>query len=164
MNNEDFGYDFLGSCIITGINQVNPAFCFSSAEVLSIPNCLSSFSFCGVDEIPFDICNTNLGIGNKTLDPYEPVIIFFDRIGIGINTGEGVAPFGGSSFIRDQALVSADKHFSDAEFADIHHEGISRLSSRDFKYAQELGFAIKLLAIAKQNDKYFKSTQAKVIK
>jgi homoserine dehydrogenase len=37
---------------------------------------------------------------------------------------------------------------------DIHHEGISRLSSRDFKYAQELGFAIKLLAIAKQDDKW----------
>jgi homoserine dehydrogenase len=35
----------------------------------------------------------------------------------------------------------------------IHHEGISKLSSRDFKYAQELGFAIKLLAIAKQDNK-----------
>jgi homoserine dehydrogenase len=35
----------------------------------------------------------------------------------------------------------------------IYHEGISRLSFRDFKYAQELGFAIKLLAIAKQDDK-----------
>ncbi len=35
---------------------------------------------------------------------------------------------------------------------DIQHEGISRMSSRDFKYAQELGFAIKLLAIAKQDD------------
>jgi homoserine dehydrogenase len=37
--------------------------------------------------------------------------------------------------------------------SDIHHEGISRLSSRDFKYAHELGFAIKLLAIAKQDEK-----------
>jgi len=37
---------------------------------------------------------------------------------------------------------------------DIHHEGISRLSSRDFRYAQELGFAIKLLAIAKQDDQW----------
>ncbi len=37
---------------------------------------------------------------------------------------------------------------------DIHHEGISRLRSRDFRYAQELGFAIKLLAIAKQNEKW----------
>ncbi len=31
----------------------------------------------------------------------------------------------------------------------IYHEGISRLTSRDFQYARELGFAIKLLAIAK---------------
>jgi homoserine dehydrogenase len=35
---------------------------------------------------------------------------------------------------------------------DIHCEGISRLSSHDFKYARELGYAIKLLAIAKQGD------------
>ena len=35
---------------------------------------------------------------------------------------------------------------------DIFHEGISQLESRDFRYAQELGFAIKLLAIAKQSD------------
>jgi len=33
---------------------------------------------------------------------------------------------------------------------DIYREGIARLGSRDFQYAQELGFAIKLLAIAKQ--------------
>ena len=33
---------------------------------------------------------------------------------------------------------------------DIYREGISRLGNRDFRYAQELGFAIKLLAIAKQ--------------
>ncbi|MFC2024631.1 homoserine dehydrogenase [Chloroflexota bacterium] len=35
---------------------------------------------------------------------------------------------------------------------DVHCEGVSRLSSRDFRYAEELGFAIKLLAIAKDND------------
>ncbi len=34
---------------------------------------------------------------------------------------------------------------------DIYHDGISQLGSRDFQYAKELGFAIKLLAIAKQN-------------
>jgi len=33
---------------------------------------------------------------------------------------------------------------------DIYCEGISRIGSRDFRYAQELGLAIKLLAIAKQ--------------
>jgi homoserine dehydrogenase len=35
---------------------------------------------------------------------------------------------------------------------DIFHEGISSLESRDFRYAKELGFAIKLLAIAKHSD------------
>jgi homoserine dehydrogenase len=35
---------------------------------------------------------------------------------------------------------------------DIYSEGISKLNSRDFRYAHELGFAIKLLAIAKRND------------
>jgi homoserine dehydrogenase len=34
---------------------------------------------------------------------------------------------------------------------DIYREGISRLNARDFRYAEELGFTIKLLAIAKQN-------------
>jgi homoserine dehydrogenase len=36
---------------------------------------------------------------------------------------------------------------------DIYYEGIPRLTSRDFRYAKELGFAIKLLAIAKRSDK-----------
>jgi len=36
---------------------------------------------------------------------------------------------------------------------DIYCQGISRLDGRDFQYAKELGFAIKLLAIAKQGDK-----------
>jgi homoserine dehydrogenase len=34
----------------------------------------------------------------------------------------------------------------------IHCEGISRLRARDFRYAKELGYAIKLLAIAKRDD------------
>jgi len=35
---------------------------------------------------------------------------------------------------------------------DIYSEGISRLCSCDFQYARELGFTIKLLAIAKESD------------
>jgi homoserine dehydrogenase len=33
---------------------------------------------------------------------------------------------------------------------DIYYQGISRLTARDFRYAKELGYAIKLLAIAKK--------------
>jgi homoserine dehydrogenase len=35
---------------------------------------------------------------------------------------------------------------------DIYREGISRLDSHDFRYARELGYAIKLLAIARQDN------------
>jgi homoserine dehydrogenase len=35
---------------------------------------------------------------------------------------------------------------------EIYREGISRLSTRDFHYSRELGYAIKLLAIAKQSN------------
>jgi homoserine dehydrogenase len=35
---------------------------------------------------------------------------------------------------------------------DVFHEGISRLEPADFRYARELGFAVKLLAIARDRD------------
>jgi homoserine dehydrogenase len=36
--------------------------------------------------------------------------------------------------------------------ADVYHEGITALSPSDFRYARELGYSIKLLAIAKRGD------------
>ncbi len=45
-------------------------------------------------------------------------------------------------------LSSLATHF-EVRPEDIYHEGISKLTSHDFKYARELGYAIKLLAIAK---------------
>lgn len=50
------------------------------------------------------------------------------------------------------AILASLAFHSQVRPEDIYHEGISRLDSRDFQYAQELGFAIKLLAIAKQSD------------
>jgi homoserine dehydrogenase len=35
---------------------------------------------------------------------------------------------------------------------DVYHEGIRRLTAHDFQYARELGYAIKLLAIASMHD------------
>ena len=50
------------------------------------------------------------------------------------------------------AILSSLAFHSRVHPDDIYREGISRLSSRDFQYAGELGFAIKLLAISKQID------------
>jgi homoserine dehydrogenase len=47
------------------------------------------------------------------------------------------------------ATLAFQNHISPEE---IYHEGIAHLHSRDFRYAQELGYAIKLLAIAKRDD------------
>jgi homoserine dehydrogenase len=35
---------------------------------------------------------------------------------------------------------------------DVHREGITRLTARDFRYASELGFAIKLMAMARKSN------------
>jgi len=51
------------------------------------------------------------------------------------------------------AILASLAFRSQVQPQDIYCEGISRLGSRDFQYAQELGFAIKLLAIAKQSNK-----------
>ena len=50
------------------------------------------------------------------------------------------------------AILASLAFHTQVQPQDVHCEGISRLDSPDFKYARELGFAIKLLAIAKQSD------------
>ena len=51
------------------------------------------------------------------------------------------------------AILASLAFHTQVQPQDIYREGISRLVSRDFQYARELGYAIKLLAIAKQDDK-----------
>jgi len=50
------------------------------------------------------------------------------------------------------AILTSLAFQSEVRPDNIYHEGISRLSARDFQYARELGFAIKLLAIAKRSN------------
>jgi len=50
------------------------------------------------------------------------------------------------------AILASLAFHTEVRPEDVYREGISRLASRDFQYAKELGFAIKLLAIAKQSD------------
>jgi homoserine dehydrogenase len=49
------------------------------------------------------------------------------------------------------AILASLAFHTEVRPQDIYREGISRLNARDFRYAEELGFTIKLLAIAKQN-------------
>ena len=48
------------------------------------------------------------------------------------------------------AIMATIAFGTEIKMQDVYYEGISRLQARDFRYAQELNYAIKLLAIAKQ--------------
>ncbi len=48
------------------------------------------------------------------------------------------------------AILTTLAFNTEVSLENIYYEGISRLQGRDFRYARELGYAIKLLAIAKR--------------
>lgn len=48
------------------------------------------------------------------------------------------------------AILATIAFHTDVRPQDVYREGISRTASQDFRYAKELGYAIKLLAIAKR--------------
>jgi len=48
------------------------------------------------------------------------------------------------------SILATIAFHTDIRFQDVYHEGISRTAPQDFRYARELGYAIKLLAIAKK--------------
>ena len=49
------------------------------------------------------------------------------------------------------AILTTIAFGADVKPENIHYEGIAKLQARDFRYAKELGYAIKLLAIAKRS-------------
>jgi len=50
------------------------------------------------------------------------------------------------------AILAGLAFHADLRPEDIYREGITRLGARDFRYARELGYAIKLLALARKQD------------
>ncbi len=52
------------------------------------------------------------------------------------------------------AILSTIAFSTEIKPEQVYHEGISRLQARDFRYAHELGYAIKLLAIAKRTGQH----------
>jgi homoserine dehydrogenase len=49
------------------------------------------------------------------------------------------------------AILATLSFHTDVHPDDVYREGIGKLTARDFEYARELGYAIKLLAIARRN-------------
>ena len=57
----------------------------------------------------------------------------------------------GTDAAHKLALIASLAFHSEVRSKDVYCEGISRLVARDFQYARELGYAIKLLAIGKND-------------
>ena len=58
---------------------------------------------------------------------------------------------GGLDAAYKLAILTSLGFDMDVNFKEVFYEGISKLSPRDFRYAREFGYAIKLLAIAKRS-------------
>jgi homoserine dehydrogenase len=58
----------------------------------------------------------------------------------------------GNDAVYKLAILSMLAFQTEVKPDDIYREGITKLEGRDFQYAKELGFVIKLLAIAKESD------------
>jgi homoserine dehydrogenase len=50
------------------------------------------------------------------------------------------------------AILASLAFHVDVRLGDVYHEGITRLTSRDFRYARDLGYTIKLLALGRKQD------------
>jgi homoserine dehydrogenase len=58
----------------------------------------------------------------------------------------------GMDAVYKLAILASLAFHADIRPEDVYREGITRLSAHDFRYARELGYAIKLLALARQAD------------
>jgi homoserine dehydrogenase len=82
--------------------------------------------------------------------PFEEVLTEAQTLGYA--EADPAADIEGLDAARKIAILSSIAFNSRVTFADVYVEGISKITPSDIKYAQELGYVIKLLAIAKQND------------
>ncbi len=58
----------------------------------------------------------------------------------------------GMDAVYKLAILASLAFHADIRPEDVYREGITRLSAHDFRYARELGYAIKLLALARRHD------------
>ena len=58
----------------------------------------------------------------------------------------------GMDAVYKLAILASLAFHADVYPEDVYREGITRLSARDFRYARELGYAIKLLALARKHE------------
>ncbi|MDO4540324.1 MAG: homoserine dehydrogenase [Syntrophomonadaceae bacterium] len=71
---------------------------------------------------------------------------------LGYAESDPTADVGGLDAARKLAILASIAFNSRVTFGDVYVEGITTINARDIKYAGELGYVVKLLAIADENE------------
>jgi len=82
--------------------------------------------------------------------PYEEVLAEAQRLGYA--EADPTSDVEGLDAARKIAILASIAFNSRVTFNDVYAEGITRITPEDIRYAREMGYVIKLLAIAKQEN------------
>ena len=71
---------------------------------------------------------------------------------LGYAEADPTADVGGYDAARKIAILSSIAFNTRITFKDVYVEGITSITPADIRYARELGYVVKLLAVAKENE------------
>lgn len=74
----------IGTILVADENQVDPCACPSAVEVVAIPDRLTTLSLSSIDQRSTDVGDLYVCVFHQPFDGNHPVIVFPDRIRIGI--------------------------------------------------------------------------------
>lgn len=81
--------------------------------------------------------------------PFEEVLA--EAQALGYAEADPTADVGGLDAARKIAILSSIAFNTRVTFSDVYVEGITAITPADIRYASELGYVVKLLAVAKEN-------------
>lgn len=95
---------------------------------------------------------TNYMLTKMTQDHMDFAEVLKEAQDKGYAESDPTADVGGFDAARKIAILASIAFNSRVSLDDVYVEGIDKISSRDIEYADELGYVIKLLGIAKQKE------------
>ncbi len=95
---------------------------------------------------------TNFILSKMTRESADYGAVLAEAQSLGYAEAEPSSDVDGYDTQYKLAIVAGIAFDSPIELDDIYREGITKVSARDIEYAAELGYAIKLLALARRNE------------
>ncbi|HEY3414023.1 MAG TPA: homoserine dehydrogenase [Armatimonadota bacterium] len=142
--------------VLTEASERHLDFYFEGAVAGGIPiirPLISSLSGNRIDRIE-GIVNgtTNYILTRMALEKREFAKVLADAQKLGYAEADPTSDVDGWDAAYKMCILAAIAMQADVDVEAVHPEGISRITERDFDYAGELGYSIKLLALAKRSN------------